>query len=328
MFAYLQLMSILNPHGTRFFILVAIVALVLIIRKIRQSRKELLLEELKPSEKKDLLIGLRDNASGFSELYEPLYLLSKGSGERKDWIFNSFNRIVNELDGNDAFKLAFAKKFGALVSTPLPEGVSAKKAKKNDKKKTKKCRKAAKKLLKLMDRAGIVRDKAITVKADELTAESYDTVGTASLTAGAVYDVLAPFWSLLIKERQYPEAKKKTSKKKASKKKTAESAEEPVAEVPVTEIPVAEVPAAEVPVTEAPAEANGEENITEDIADAPAATVPQSKKAAKNEKKAAKKANKADKKANKKAAKAQKKAIQKSIVVIKEKLLLAKGAVR
>ena len=311
MFAYLQLMSILNPHGTRFFILVAIVALVLIIRKIRQSRKELLLEELKPSEKKDLLIGLRDNASDFSELYEPLYLLSKGSGERKDWIFNSFNRIVNELDGNDAFKLAFAKKFGALVSTPLPEGVSAKKAKKNDKKKTKKCRKAAKKLLKLMDRAGIVRDKAISVKADELTAESYDTVGTASLTAGAVYDVLAPFWSLLIKERQYPEAKKKTSKKKASKKKAAESAEEPVAEEP----------AAEVPVTEAPAEADGEENITEDIADAPAATVPQSKKAAK-------KANKADKKANKKAAKAQKKAIQKSIVVIKEKLLLAKGAVR
>lgn len=326
MFAYLQLMSILNPHGTRFFILVAIVALVLIIRKIRQSRKELLLEELKPSEKKDLLIGLRDNASDFSELYEPLYLLSKGSGERKDWIFNSFNRIVNELDGNDAFKLAFAKKFGALVSTPLPEGVSAKKAAKNDKKKTKKCRKAAKKLLKLMDRAGIVRDKAITVKADELTAESYDTVGTASLTAGAVYDVLAPFWSLLIKERQYPEAKKKTSKKKASKKKAAESAEEPVAEVPVTEVPVTEVPvaeepAAEVPVTEAPAEADGEENITEDIADAPAATVPQSKKAAK-------KANKADKKANKKAAKAQKKAIQKSIVVIKEKLLLAKGAVR
>ncbi len=324
MFAYLQLMSIINPAGTRFFTIVAIVALILIIRKIKQSRKEVLLEELKPSEKKDLLIGLRDNASGFAELYEPLYLLSKGSGGRKDWIFNSFNRIVNELDGNDAFKLAFAKRFGALVSTPLPEGISEKKAAKKDKKRTKKCRKAAKKLLKLIDRAGIVRDQAATVKTDEVTAESYDTVGTASLTTGAVYDVLAPFWSLLIKERQYPEAKVKNSKK--SKKKASET------EAESTEAAATEVTATETvetkPTETKPAEIDDEERITGDISDIPEAAAPQDKKAAKNGKKAAKKEKKATKKANKKAAKAQKKAAKKSIVVIKEKILLSKGAVR
>lgn len=299
MFAYLQLMSILNPHGTRFFILVAIVALVLIICKLRKGKKEVLIDEMKPSEKKDLLIGLRDNASAFAELYEPLYRLSTGIGGRKDWIFNSFNRIVNEIEGYDAFRLAFAKRFGSLVSVSDPAATTAKKAAKKDKKRTKKCRKAAKKLIKLMERAGIVRDSSSTVKADEVTAESYDTVGTASLTTGAVYDVLAPFWTLLIKEREYPGAAP-----------AAPETEEK------TEAPAAEENTA------------SEENSAEEVTETAATEAPQDKKAAKKEKKAAKNAAKNTKKADKKAAKKAKKAAKKSVIVIKETSLLCKGAVR
>lgn len=136
-------------------------------------------EDMKPSDKREMLIGIRDNAEAFAELYEPLFLLASGKTSRKDWVFDSWNNAVNSIEGYDAFKSTFAKKFGDVASW---------------KGKKKKYVKNADKLLKYIFKAGIEREDDATVIANETTAEKYDIIGDASLEAGAEYDVFVPYW--------------------------------------------------------------------------------------------------------------------------------------
>lgn len=273
---------------------VAIIVFAVIYRKKKAANG--VLEDLKDSPKKDMLIGLRDNAEAFSELYEPLYILAKGNTGRKEWVFDSWINTVNALEGQDAFKAVFAKKFGSLASKEETKKRSARKAKKIDKKKAKKCKKAAKKLLSVLKKAGILRDGTKTVTADETTAEKYDVIGTASLETDAKYDVFAPFWTL-------------TTKTKEIIVSAEETAEVPAENTPAEDTPAEDTPAEDIPVT----------------AEAPAAPAKLKGKEKKKAKKQAKKDKKAAKK-NKKKAKKDKKKEQFNIIV--DTILLAKGAIR
>lgn len=154
----------------------AVLAFFLIKNKGKKSA-----DDMKPSPKKDLILGLRDNAEAFSDLYEPLFLLASGKTARKDYVLDSWYERVNSLEGNNSFKEAYNKKFGDIASF------------KGKKKKYVKC---ADSLLKYIYKAGIQRDDDSTVTADETTAEKYDIIGNASITAGEVYDVFVPFWEL------------------------------------------------------------------------------------------------------------------------------------
>lgn len=140
-------------------------------------------DDMKPSDKREILIGLRDNAVVFAELYEPLFLLASGKTSRKDWVFDSWNNAVNSLEGYDSFKAAFNKKFGDVASW---------------KGKKKKYVKNADKLLKYVFKAGIERDDDSTVIGNVDTAEKYDIIGVASIETGAEYDVFVPYWALEI----------------------------------------------------------------------------------------------------------------------------------
>lgn len=140
-------------------------------------------DDMKPSDKREILIGLRDNAEVFAELYEPLFLLASGKTSRKDWVFDSWNNAVNSLEGYDSFKAAFNKKFGDVASW---------------KGKKKKYVKNADKLLKYVFKAGIERDDDSTVIGNVDTAEKYDIIGVASIETGAEYDVFVPYWALEI----------------------------------------------------------------------------------------------------------------------------------
>ncbi len=147
-------------------VIAAVVALaILYIKKIRNI---LVLEDMKDSAKKDLLIGLRDNAEKFSDYYEPLFVLAAGNTGRKEWVFDNWNNTVLSLENNDAFKKAFADTFGMLNSDPalipqkdyspvaVPDGATkkeAKKIKKLNKKIAKKAKKAAKKARKAEKKA-------------------------------------------------------------------------------------------------------------------------------------------------------------------------------
>lgn len=279
---------------------VAIIVFAVIYRKKKAANG--VLEDLKDSPKKDMLIGLRDNAEAFSELYEPLYILAKGNTGRKEWVFDSWINTVNALEGQDAFKAVFAKKFGSLASKEETKKRSARKAKKIDKKKAKKCKKAAKKLLSFLKKAGILRDGTKTVTADETTAEKYDVIGTASLETDAKYDVFAPYWTLTTKTKEIIAPAEETS-------------EAPAENVPAENVPAEDVSAEDAPVTE-------EAPVSEEAPAAPAKLKGKEKKKAKKQ---AKKDKKAAKK-NKKKAKKDKKKEQFNIIVVT--ILLTKGAIR
>ena len=134
-------------------------------------------DDMKPSPKKDLIIGLRDNAEVFADLYEPLFLLASGRTGRKDAVLDAWNEKVNSLEGNEAFN----KKFGDVASF------------KGKKKKYVKC---ADSLLKYIYKAGIERDDDEVVTANETTAEKYDIIGAGSIEADETYDVFVPYWEI------------------------------------------------------------------------------------------------------------------------------------
>lgn len=140
-------------------------------------------EDMKPSDKKNIILGLRDNAEIFSDLLEPLFLLASGRTERKDEILDAWYDRVDSLVGCDDFKASFVKKFGEIASF------------KGKKAKYVKC---ADKILKYVYKAGIERDDDTIVIADESTAEKYDIIGAGSIEAGKMYDVFVPYWDLEI----------------------------------------------------------------------------------------------------------------------------------
>ncbi len=155
----------------------AVLAFFLIKNRGKKTTKD-----MKPSDKKNIVLGLRDNAEDFSDLLEPLFLLASGRTERKDEILDAWYDRVKSID-DKAFEASFIKKFGEIGSF------------KGKKKKYVKC---ADKILKYVYKAGIERDDDTVVTADETTAEKYDIIGAASIEAGKVYDVFVPFWELEI----------------------------------------------------------------------------------------------------------------------------------
>ncbi len=152
-------------------------------------------EDMKPSDKKEIIMGLNSNAALFADLYEPLFVLASGKTARKDWILDSWNMRVNSLEGNDTFKAAFNKKFGDIASF---------------KGKDKNYIKSADKLLKYIYKAGIERSDDFHVVADQTTAEKYDLIGAGYIAADAMYDVFVPYWSIDIKFTDETGAEKET----------------------------------------------------------------------------------------------------------------------
>lgn len=160
----------------------AVVAFFLLKNKGKKST-----EDMKPSPKKDILLGLHDNAEAFSDLLEPLFLLASGKTARKDYVLDSFKERVNALEGNEAFKEAYNKKFGDIASFKGKKG---------------KYVRCAGSLLKYVFKAGIEREDDDTVVANETTAEKYDIIGTGSIVAGETYDVFVPYWEVESEENK------------------------------------------------------------------------------------------------------------------------------
>ena len=138
-------------------------------------------EDMRPSAKKTLILGFRDNADLFSDLLEPLFLLSSGKTDRKDYILDTWYSIVDSIEDNDEFKATFIKKFGEIASF---------------KGKNRKYVKCADSILKYVYKAGIERNDDRIETADEKTAEKYDIIGAGSIEAGNVYDVFVPYWDI------------------------------------------------------------------------------------------------------------------------------------
>lgn len=136
-------------------------------------------EDMKPSEDKEIIMGLKENAASFADLLEPMYILSKGSAGRKDAIFDAWNSRVAGSGASLEFKNAFVSKFGYIEKW---------------KGKDKKYIGNAKKLIKYADKAGIKRSEDKAIQANETTPYKYVMAGSTALESGATYDVLAPFW--------------------------------------------------------------------------------------------------------------------------------------
>ena len=137
------------------------------------------LDDMKPGPKKDIILGIRDNAYDFADLFEPLFLLSDGNTSRKEAVFDAWNSKVASSYGTLEFKSAFATEFGYV------EKWKGKKSK---------YVKNAKKLVKYIRKAGISRNGEVAVEGNETTAEKYVLAGNLSLERGATYDVLAHYW--------------------------------------------------------------------------------------------------------------------------------------
>ena len=152
-----------------------------LLRGNKGSRAKKTIDDAKPSAKKDIIIGLRDNCDYFADLYEPVYAVACGSTGRMTAVFDVWNTRVATSETSTAFKMAFAAEFGDTASF---------------KGKPKKFIKAAKKLVKYAFKAGILRDDAANVECDNTTAEKYDIAGIATFEPGRNYDVLAPYWYL------------------------------------------------------------------------------------------------------------------------------------
>ena len=343
-----MLFFMLNPGAVAAIVIVVIAAAaVLATLYIKKFKKVTLIEDLKDSPKKDILLGLRDNAEKFGDYYEPLFILAAGNAARKDWVFDNWNNTVNALEGNEAFKKAFSDEFGALNSDPacvpqeafpiiaIPAGASKKDIKdikKKNKKVTQKAKKAAKQAKKEAKRdAKIAKNpkKAEKFAAKELKAsnklyidKAYDLIKylkkagicrdidenvIADETTAEKYDVIGTT-SLVAGNIYDVYIPYWALTKKTRVFNTPEEA--PVLkEVPLSEMPVAEA----APVEEA---------VETDVAEAIEAMAPETaqpvpeqniskrkaKKLAKKQKKADKKAAKKQKKLDKKIKKANKKA--------------------
>lgn len=127
------------------------------------------LEEMKPSRKRDLLIGLRDNAGAFAGLLEPLFVLAAGRSGRKEWVMDSWKDAVESVEGYEEFKTAFNDKFFEVYADSLVTLTKDKNATKEEKK----AYKAKKKALKRVKKASkeISKSEKLKVKEDKKIAK-------------------------------------------------------------------------------------------------------------------------------------------------------------
>lgn len=124
-----------------------------------------------------IIAGLRENAALFGQLYEAMYLVSKGRSAKVRTGFAAWNNRIDTLDDDSDFVMAFREEYGDFEDW-----------------KDKKAIKKAGKLVKAFKKAGIVRDKDVSVFAEDDFAEKYNVVGGV-VEEGEELDVLSPFWS-------------------------------------------------------------------------------------------------------------------------------------
>lgn len=124
-----------------------------------------------------IVVGLRENAVLFGQLYEAIYLVSKGKSAKVRSGFAAWNNRIDTLDDDSEFVIAFREEYGDYEDW-----------------KDKKAVRKAGKLVKAFKKAGILRDKDISVFAEDDFAEKYNVVGGV-VEEGEELDVLSPFWT-------------------------------------------------------------------------------------------------------------------------------------
>lgn len=124
-----------------------------------------------------IVIGLRENAALFGQLYEAIYLVSKQKSAKIITSFAAWNNRIDTLDDDSEFVIAFREQYGDFEEW-----------------KDKKAIKKAGKLVKAFKKAGIKRDKAVSVFAEDDFAEKYNIIG-GIVEESEELDVLAPFWT-------------------------------------------------------------------------------------------------------------------------------------
>ena len=144
-----------------------------------------------PNSKKNLLLsGLRENATVFEGMYEPVYSISVGKHQMQQEVFAAWNERVNALEEAADFKAVFNEKFGKYYDW------GRKKDKLKEKKANKIFSKKAKKLVKLFFKAGIIRGHDVFIVGDEKNVDCYELAGGGDVQPGITYEVLAPYWYL------------------------------------------------------------------------------------------------------------------------------------
>lgn len=140
-----------------------------------------------PNSKMNVLAaGIRMNAVQFSGMYEPLYAVSMGTNPLQREVFAAWHERVFACDEDNGFKAIYTKMFGDYQHWSQKGG-----------KKALKCyMKKAKKLLKVCARAGVIREQEGFVTGSENTLDYYELVGSDVVAAGAVYEVMTPYWHL------------------------------------------------------------------------------------------------------------------------------------
>ncbi len=124
-----------------------------------------------------IVIGLRENAVLFGQLYEAMYLVSKGKSAKVRTGFAAWNNRIDTLDDDSEFVMAFREAYGDYEDW-----------------KDKKAVRKAGKLVKAFKKAGILRDKDVSVFAEDDFAEKYNVVGGV-VEEGEELDVLSPYWT-------------------------------------------------------------------------------------------------------------------------------------
>lgn len=124
-----------------------------------------------------IVVGIRENAALFGQLYEAMYLVSKGRSAKVRTGFAAWNNRVDTLDDDSEFVIAFREAYGDYEDW-----------------KEKKAIKKAGKLVKAVKKAGVLRDKDVSVFAEDDFAEKYNVVGGV-VEEGEELDVLSPFWT-------------------------------------------------------------------------------------------------------------------------------------
>ena len=124
-----------------------------------------------------IVIGLRENAALFGQLYEAMYLISCGKSAKVQSGFAAWNSRIDTLDDDSEFVMAFREEYGNYEDW-----------------KNKKAAKKAAQLVKAFKKAGILRDKNVSVFAEDDFAEKYNVVGGV-VEEGEELDVLSPFWT-------------------------------------------------------------------------------------------------------------------------------------
>ena len=140
-----------------------------------------------PNAKNNILAaGIRMNAVQFSGMYEPMFAAASLRSEQQRAIFAAWHERVFSCDEDNGFKAVFNEQFGSYQKWSSSSGDRGRK----------KFIKKSKKLVKIFERAGIVREQETAIVGSERNAACYELAGGGEIQPGAAYRVLTPYWHL------------------------------------------------------------------------------------------------------------------------------------